>query len=268
MPQALPFSNGMKLVCINIELNKHREKVLDFLKKEKPDVICLQELLESDFERFKNELNMEGVFELFYVLSLTREPDRPELNGQKYGVAIFSKKIFNSGVNFYVGTKENILKPLDKYFENKENTKNNVFVWVDIENKKGEKFKFITTHLPVTKNGEVTDFQLKNIPEFVICGDTNAPRGREAFDKMAKVYKDNIPKKYKTSIDQNLHRVKGIQFMVDCLFSTPGYTAKDVKLVDGVSDHIAIVADIEKAKSLLNFPKRIVKKLASKLSIH
>jgi len=34
--------------------------------------------------------------------------------------------------------------------------------------------------------------------------------------------------------------------MVDCLFSTPAYKASNVKLVDGVSDHMAIVAEIRK----------------------
>jgi hypothetical protein len=43
-----------------------------------------------------------------------------------------------------------------------------------------------------------------------------------------------------------LHRVKGIMFMVDGLFTTSKYNATNVKLVDGVSDHMAIVANIEK----------------------
>ena len=34
----------MKLISLNIELNRHHDLVLPFLKKEKPDVICLQEL--------------------------------------------------------------------------------------------------------------------------------------------------------------------------------------------------------------------------------
>jgi hypothetical protein len=75
----------------------------------------------------------------------------------------------------------------------------------------------------------------------------NAPRGKESFSRLAKKYKDNIPPEYKTSIDQNLHKVKGIQFMVDGLFTTPSYKASDVKLVDGVSDHMAVVAEITKS---------------------
>ena len=52
----------MKLISINIELNKHYKTVLDFLKQENPDVICLQELLGDDFENFKKVLGKQGIF--------------------------------------------------------------------------------------------------------------------------------------------------------------------------------------------------------------
>ena len=35
-------------------------------------------------------------------------------------------------------------------------------------------------------------------------------------------------------------------FMVDGLFTTPTYRALNVKLIDGISDHMAIVAEINK----------------------
>ena len=104
--------------------------------------------------------------------------------------------------------------------------------------------------------GESTAFQLedvenmlalvKGLGEIVLVGDFNAPRGGETFSRIAKHYKDNIPAKYATSIDQHLHKVKGLQYMVDGLFTTPAYSASDVKLVDGVSDHMAIVANMHK----------------------
>ncbi|MEI8337669.1 MAG: endonuclease/exonuclease/phosphatase family protein [bacterium] len=244
----------MKLICLNIELNKHRDKVLNFLKKENPDVICLQELLEGDFEFFQKELGMQGVFKLWYFLNI---PNRPEVFGQKHGVAIFAKKIIDSGFIYFDGSEENIKKAFDEFFSDKNIQDNSVFVWIETVTEKGEKFKFINTHLPVTEKGETTDYQLEviekllrellKIPEFILCGDTNAPRGKEAFTLLANKYKDNIPEKYKTSLDQNLHRVKGLQYMVDGLFTTPGYKAENVKLIDGVSDHMAIVADIEKS---------------------
>jgi len=243
----------MKLISINIECNKHTTTVLDFLKKEKADVVCIQELLEEEFEFYKNELELDGVFQMWNYF---RFPIYGDLISKRQGVAIFTKEIIESGSVFYTGKKENILKPFDEYMSDEKFQKNNAFVWLTTKDNNGKVFKFIITQLPVTKEGEVTPYQLevidslllhlKDFEEFVLCGDMNAPRGKESFNKISKKYKDNIPPEYKTSIDQNLHRVKGIQFMVDGLFTTPSYKASNVKLVDGVSDHMAIVADIDK----------------------
>jgi mRNA deadenylase 3'-5' endonuclease subunit Ccr4 len=53
----------MKLISVNIESNLHDENVLTFFKKEKADVVCVQELLEESFELYKKELNLEGVYQ-------------------------------------------------------------------------------------------------------------------------------------------------------------------------------------------------------------
>lgn len=59
--------------------------------------------------------------------------------------------------------------------------------------------------------------------------------------------KDNVPETYRTSIDGNIHRAGPLPLMVDCLFTTPGYTAADVVLKDGVSDHMAVAGEIRKS---------------------
>jgi len=243
----------MKLISINIECNKHTERVFNFLRKEKADVICIQELLEEEFEMYKKELSLEGVFQPWNYF---RSPSYKELIGKKQGVAIFTKKIIKSGSTFYAGQKENILKSFDEYMSDEKFQKNKAFIWAEIKDANGTSFKFITTQLPVTKEGEVTPYQLEVINsmlhhlesfgEFVLCGDMNAPRGHQSFTLIAEKYKDNIPLEYKTSIDQNLHKVKGIQFMVDGLFTTPLYKASSVRLQDGISDHMAVIADIIK----------------------
>lgn len=243
----------MKLISINIEGNRHKERVTNFLRKEKPDVVCFQELLEEDFELYKQELSLEGVFQ---PLGYYKPPIYLEFIGKRQGVAIFAKKIISWGSIFYTGQEENILKPYAEYISDEKFEKNTALIWAEIKDDNGAIFKFITTQLPVTYKGEVTPYQLEvinsllvhldGLREFVLCGDMNAPRGFQSFALIAEKYKDNIPLKYKTSIDQNLHKVKGIQFMVDGLFTTPKYQASNVRLQDGVSDHQAVIAEINK----------------------
>ncbi|MEK7564507.1 MAG: endonuclease/exonuclease/phosphatase family protein [Patescibacteria group bacterium] len=239
----------MKLVSLNIEFNTHTDVVLDFLRKEDPDVICFQELLEEDFEFYKKEFGGNAVFR---VCRYESRSAHPHIIGKKQGVGIFSKNIVDAGSMFYVGDEGETSRPFD------QNSLNNTqaLVWADIKNEDGEVYRFVTVHMPVTKHGESTPFQIEALDslfskieplgEFILCGDMNAPRGRETFKRLAERFKDNIPLEYKTSIDQNLHRVKGLQLMVDGLFTTSTYKAMNVKLVDGVSDHMAIVAEISK----------------------
>ncbi len=238
----------MKLISLNIETNKHPELIIPFLKKESPDVFCAQEMLEEDFEMYKKELDMDGVFApCRYVRSKSCE----ESIGKIQGVSIFSKKIIKSGEEFYLGTKQEV----EKQFDINDFKESESLIWADIEIRNNI-YRIVTLHLPVTEHGQSTQKQLdaqasvfqkiEPLKEFVLCGDMNAPRGNETFRRFTEKYKDNIPPEYKTSIDQNLHRVKGIEFMVDCLFTTPSYKAENVKLVDGLSDHMAIVAEISR----------------------
>jgi len=227
--------------------------VLPFLKKEKADVICLQELLEEDFEMYKNELGMDGIHQ---VAGYIFDKVHVESTGKRHGPAIFSKNIIDSGYFFYIGSLSDIEDTFDNYTKKENHIENRVFVWCDVKDYNGQIFRVATSHLPITHHGEVTPFQLeandilvrqlKTLGEFIFCGDTNAPRGREAFDRIARELKDNIPLQYKTSLDKKIHRAKDIDFMVDCLFTTPKYIASAVDLKDGVSDHMAVVAEINK----------------------
>jgi len=243
----------MKIISLNIELNRHHDLVLPFLKKELPEVICLQEFLEEDFEMYKKELGMDGVYRLTNYIN---DKVHLESRGKKEGIAIFSKKIESSGYLFHVWDQEKTELPFDEYITATNLVKPRALLWVDVKDSKGDVFKIITSHLTITHEGEATPFQLemnkifinqlKSFGEFIFCGDTNAPRGRAAFDTIAKEFKDNIPLKYKYSLDPVLHRVKGLDYMVDCLFTTRGYEAFNVELKGGISDHMAVVAEVRK----------------------
>ncbi len=243
----------MKLISVNIEHSKHLARVLPFLEREKPDIVCCLEICETDVLEFEKLLGMQSFFKR--VNKGTMEKDAHE---NYVGNAIFANSFISKDFQYYYGTEESV----GPYVHSPDITKfrNNSqlpLLWADIEHD-GVVYRIATTHLTWTMRGESTDFQLEDVDnmlaiakqqgELVLCGDFNAPRGGETFSRIAKEYKDNIPLEYKTSIDQNLHKVKGLQYMVDGLFTTPNYLANDVKLVDGVSDHMAIVATISRKK--------------------
>ena len=54
--------NSLKLACINIEGDKHLERVKNFLEKEQAEVICLQEVFEKDIESLKSTLYPYHIF--------------------------------------------------------------------------------------------------------------------------------------------------------------------------------------------------------------
>lgn len=73
----------------------------------------------------------------------------------------------------------------------------------------------------------------------------NAPRGREIFEKFSEKFTDNVPEEVTTTLDQNIHRVKGLQLVVDGFFSSKNILVQDVKVCDGVSDHKTVLGSIE-----------------------
>lgn len=92
---------------------------------------------------------------------------------------------------------------------------------------------------------------LSEIPEFILCGDFNAPRGGIIFDTIASKYKDNIPSEINTTIDKNLHKAGDLKLVVDGLFTTPSYQITSIKIIDSLSDHCAILANIRAVPYIL-----------------
>ncbi len=249
----------IRFVSINIEIDKHLSSVLDFFNKFDPEVICLQEVSEKDFLSLKKELGVFGVFSPMVIWDIK--------NGVRHtvGVAILSKfEIKNIEKFYYVGDESSVKcwDPKDLNFSSTM-TKDQLILLNEIEAKviifgevikNGVSYFISTTHFTWTPDGKANEFQKKDVEKLlsfcdkkeslILCGDFNAPRGGEIFNKIALRYKDNIPLKYDSSIDPNLHRVKNLKLMVDGLFSTPDYLVENVELIEGVSDHKAIVAEI------------------------
>jgi exonuclease III len=95
----------MKLISLNINIDQFSNLVFPFLKKENPDVFCLQELLEEDFEKFKKEFDYQGVFIPTVYLN---HPSQGGRQNRRFGLGIFAKNIVSSDFFYYVGSKEHI----------------------------------------------------------------------------------------------------------------------------------------------------------------
>jgi exonuclease III len=242
----------LRIVTLNIERSKHLDLVIPFLKRERPDVICLQELSEPDIPRFIEAL---GVKEYRYV-PMTRFPEKH--GSVSMGIGIFSQApIVRSTERLYSGDLKSSASILD-ITNDKTRFQTQCHMVLVCEVQKGDLlFRIAVTHFPKSEFGDVaSDVQRQVIDKFlqelralgglVVCGDFNAPRGGEIFARIASEYKDNVPGHYTTSIDGALHRAGQLPYMVDGIFSTPGYVVTNVEMVSGLSDHCALLATVSK----------------------
>lgn len=242
-------NRGLKLVTLNIEGYKHFDSVIPFLKHQNADVICLQEVWQKDIHVLEFALKMRGYFApLHHMIDEKDSPSSRELWGM---LILTNRKPVQFAVNYYVESKDS--NP-DFIWEDPE-TSNRALLIAEIKKDK-ELFRIITTHFTWSPNGQSTPKQYKDLGTmidmlstydgFVLCGDFNAPRGRDIWNKIKTHYHDNIPQNILTTLDPNLHRIKNLNYVVDGIFSTPQYLVKNVQVTGGLSDHQAVTAQVFK----------------------
>ncbi len=245
---------ALSLISLNIERDKHFDRFLPFLKSRNPDVVCFQELLKGDIPRITDALGGSMFHAPFFLYE--QEGER-----HQWGAGIWSRLPPSATrARQYAGNEDEGLRVFreDDPLQARYDAHRDLLLEADIE-KDGETYRILTTHFIWTPDGEANDAQrdaatrllalLEDSGEFVLCGDMNAPRGKEIFSRFASVLTDNIPPKFERSLDPELHRAGHLEFMVDALFTTPSYSASNVSLEFGVSDHAAIVATVAKDAS-------------------
>ncbi len=233
----------LKIVSLNIQYYRHFDRFIPFLKKHKPDVVLLQEVLRKDVCYLEKALGMKGTFTILSRFRL-------ENVLQDFGIATFSTLPIIKHYNlYYRGDGENppILRDIPPY-----NTARALLVTEVTKDR--NKYCLINTHFTWASEGKPNELQyhdldillqmLATIPEFILCGDFNAPRGTPVFNAISTKYKDNIPSHITTTIDKNLHKAGDLQLVVDGLFTTPNYQVESIELVNNLSDHWGILAEI------------------------
>jgi endonuclease/exonuclease/phosphatase family metal-dependent hydrolase len=233
--------------------------VLPFLKREKPDIVALQEVMEADIPQFERALGAESVFiknSNSWDLFRGNPPKLVESIKGAFGVAVFSRHpILTTDIFMYAEHDEFLELQFQKAgFDKGSIQRGLITIVIRVE---GQIYSFATTHFNWTPDGSTSDEQivcmkklLQHVQELgpcVMAGDFNAPRGKEVFSMITTIMKDNIPPETTTTLDQEIHGVKGLQFVVDGMFSQPPYIVSNVRVVSGVSDHCALVGEVTRS---------------------
>lgn len=224
------------------------EDILDFICKEEPDVVLLQEVFEGSLERIGNALGGQIVFSRMSCLSLTDKEEEAE----DWGIAI--------------GSKHHFFDIREDYYHGDKNDSNllvlNGGLWsaaslLQAQLKVGSaRFNFGTTQFTWVRGAEPSDEQLRDFarldaileecPDLVLTGDFNSPRGYPIFDSLAKRYRDNIPPEVETTLDAGVRPRITWEYVVDGFFTSEHYRASEVRLVQGLSDHQGILAEVQR----------------------
>ncbi|KKP69822.1 hypothetical protein A2X44_05115 [candidate division CPR3 bacterium GWF2_35_18] len=239
----------IKLISLNIEGDNHLDKVIPFLVSENPDIICLQEVFKHNSETIANKIKRKDYF--FPMAKMFEKRYTKKSLGMLWGISFLTNLEFkNIQCEQYFGNE----KVVPSYLGG-GGLCNRILAWGNVK-KEGKEQTIATTHFTWSSKGNTTVIQrrsfnklnkiLDKVGDCVLCGDFNAPRGGEIFTALSKRFTDNIPVQVKTTVDENLHRKKGLQVVVDGLFTSSNYKAENVKIIGGVSDHKAIVATIFK----------------------
>ncbi len=239
----------LKLLSVNIKWDLFTDRILDLIAKEQPDVLCIQELLDRDASLLEEAFGAP-----LHKVPMAKVDGMYTRSGQSglMCVALGSRlPLSDIRIDHYARYHDGTV------LADEVHAPYNRLLLSGVVTAGGEDYRIATTHFTWTphaapdarQEADLAKFLplLADLGDFVLCGDLNAPRGMATFAALAERYRDNIPPEYTTSIDPDLHRLKGTKhLMIDGLFSTPEYRCSDVALRFGVSDHAAISAQIEK----------------------
>lgn len=239
-----------KLFCLNIERSTHLDRFIPHLVAARPDVACLQEVMAGDLDRIRRDTGLNYC----HYANMAIHP----IGHASFGVAILSRTPLEAATTLVYagdGTGQQLFDRTTE--ESKVATCRYVLAKARVK-LADQIFTLATTHFPWTPDGEPRPFQTAAADKLIaaigtepiiLTGDFNAPRGGPIFAAFAAKWRDNIPPSATTSLDPELHRAGPLDLMVDGLFTSPEYTASDVRLVTGLSDHQGIAATIRRIQA-------------------
>lgn len=234
----------IKLISVNIEGDKHLPAVEKLIERERPDVVCLQEVFETDFDHLTRKFRLRG--KLVPTVWIDEGGAPRFLKRGVFGNAILSHLPGRFAGQYYFQRRRQKLPNYQGY----PNAGHRVLVWHTANNN----LTIATTHFTWSRGGQVTQRQrqemrslLKLIDKLkpdILCGDFNTARGGKLWAQLLEQFTDNLPPEVDSTLDPTLHYAKGCKIVVDGFFTAPTsqIKVKSLRLAGGISDHLAIVA--------------------------
>jgi endonuclease/exonuclease/phosphatase family metal-dependent hydrolase len=237
----------LKLLTLNIERDLHLDRVLEALTTQSPDVACLQEVLECDCD----ELARAGGYAFKFAPAAIKHRAFGDKRTVREGIAIFTRIPARTYTAAYYSA-DAVLRVFREPADSRQ-----VLLAAELEHE-GKPYRVITTHFTWSPDGQISDAQREDFERlkraltpysgFVLCGDFNAPRGREMFSRFEQELRltDQLPAGITTTIDPKHHRAGALQLVVDTIFTTHDYEAQGVEVLEGLSDHKGILATVRR----------------------
>lgn len=246
---------SLNIASINIERSKHLPRIAAFIDRERPDLLCLQELCERDIPFFEALMGGRMAF-----APMVRHPGEGPSDVVGIGMIARAEALTDVVADYYSGSPQSI-REITFFSIQGQRSADPLSIAEVMLTATLRGMRIAVTHLNVTPLGTSTPYQRESAGKLIrlaqsqaqqagdllLVGDFNAPRGRPTFDLIAEQFIDGIPAHYTSSIDGSLHRAGDIPFMVDGLFHTPGYRLENVRLSTGVSDHCALSCRLSNA---------------------
>ena len=250
------------LLHINIEKKKHLDKINAFIDKEKPDLICMEEVGSEDIKNFAQEFGYDYTHASKYFAKDTNQGQGQGILS-RYELLNVKKHRYDNGLKGAVPRFFNTIfkvrkpkRPLEQFQFHE------TLLSGEVELESGV-VTIATTHFPVADlsspglpDHELFDTEslnyVQNVRSYfdrlilnirsikgplIFTSDLNSPRGNFIYDALAHELIDRIPEGIDSSIDPNLHRVKDLKLMVDTVMTSKEVNVHEVKVIEGISDH-------------------------------
>lgn len=240
----------MKIISVNIEGQRHLPLIEKFLTEEQADVVCLQEVFGVDLAQFQKGQTINRAFAPNTIINT---PNRYGIAlAGEWGVGMLVRApwtVKSWKTQYYHGPADQI----PEFVDGQPNSVNRALLVAELEHH-GKTLRVATTHFTWTGDGNTSQEQLedwaslqnelKEYSDFVLCGDFNAPRGREMGNIIEAVYASHVPADTQTTIDETFHYAGKLNLVVDYFLTQGNIAVQKVDVRNGISDHCALVAEV------------------------